>query len=143
MSLDFNVTKVADHEKVTTAYRWRDKDNAEHVTDELPDPSECDPEAVIRIWHPLTESLVWRTMLVHMGEITEENAAEFYARSKMASRITEQKPMYMDGKPYDFTLEDVKSHIGLTTNVMTLSRNEWIVKVIDYDMESIIRYAER
>ena len=43
--------------------------------------------------NPITEGLVFRTMTVSLGEITEKNANEFWERSFMASIALGQKPI--------------------------------------------------
>ena len=98
MALTWNVSKVENHEVVTT------------------DPN--DPNK----WHPLTEALIWATMFIGMYEITKKNHEEFYARVFVQERVggTYRMSLQKDGVrpvPLYTTLEEVKSHIGLYTNV--------------------------
>lgn len=71
---------------------------------------------------PLTEAIIFRTMFVDMGQITEKNYREFYLRCKVVSEVT-GKPLIQikRNKPVevDFTLDDIRAHIGLSTNVST------------------------
>lgn len=75
---------------------------------------------------PLTNRIIWETMLVDIGEITEENAFEFAVRSALlcdlyaTASIERQQPL---------SLAEVKMHIGLTTNVATISRSRWITRM--------------
>src|SRR5262245_8466836 len=61
MPLTWDVTDVKDHDEVTTLVVV--EDGVEK-----------------RLWHPVTETLVWMSMSTGIGRITEANAAEVYAR---------------------------------------------------------------
>jgi hypothetical protein len=56
-------------------------------------------------------------MVIDLGEITEKNCLEFYTRMMMYSMI--------NGCYDTITLDDVKDHIGLKTNVMDQSKAKW------------------
>jgi hypothetical protein len=70
----------------------------------------------------VTETLIFATMAVQMGSITEANADEFYARLKFIEAL-DGPFMYQskDGERSDryFTPEDIQAHIGLVCNVST------------------------
>lgn len=70
---------------------------------------------------PLTNSMIWATLYVNMREITEENAEEFFVRLQLCFRLTKSGNS-------DITLEDVKNHIGLKTNVPEKTWNEFVKK---------------
>jgi hypothetical protein len=83
-----------------------------------------------------TETLIWLTMAVDMGEITEENHEEFFTRVSIWETIhgpsmhkwnkeTEER------EPMPMTLEDVERRIGLNTNVITTDREEWGERLAD------------
>lgn len=77
----------------------------------------------------VTETLIFMTMAVHMGSITETNADEFYARLKLIEQL--DGPFMWkteDGKKVDvyFTPEDVQAHIGLACNVITESFSKFL-----------------
>ena len=78
---------------------------------------------------PITNALIWLTMGVDLGEITEKNIGEFYARIKLWEAI--QGCMIKDDKLDDVYLsfEDVRKRIGLTTNVSDVSRTKFINRV--------------
>lgn len=68
--------------------------------------------------HPVTDNLIWGTMAVELGGITEENAQEFYIR------LCE----YAAASGFDVppvSLEDVRRHIGLKTNVGSTKPGKW------------------
>ena len=59
----------------------------------------------------ITEALIFATMTIDLGEITQKNHIEFYTRMMMYKFINPN--IYKS-----ITLDDVIAHIGLTTNVM-------------------------
>ena len=56
-----------------------------------------------------SESIIFMCMAVGIPDITEKNYEEFYSRVTLSNLIYDI--------PTVFTIEDVVSHIGLTTNV--------------------------
>jgi hypothetical protein len=85
---------------------------------------------------PATESIIWATMLVDMGTITRKNVHEFWGR---------YVAMSMDSAPY-FSRADVYNHIGLTTNVHTVTRAAFLKKVsknMDYIGEGMEAVAQK
>jgi hypothetical protein len=73
---------------------------------------------------PTTNVMIWATMSVEMGRITEENVDEFAFRLDMWQAATSSLL-----HKRDLTREDVVNHIGLVTNVITLSRAQFEAKV--------------
>ena len=95
MSLDWGIDKIRDWEAITMG---------------------SDVEG------PITHSMVWMTMVLDMGIITEKNWKEFYARSKLYAQLAEEEPF--------FKLEDVHRRIGLRTNVITKgSTRDWVWRI--------------
>lgn len=79
--------------------------------------------------NPITNALIWGTLGIGMGRITEANYHEFWLRlliddSVNGFRITEVDD---DGtrKSRSLTLEEVRDHIGLRTNV-TKETKTWM-----------------
>lgn len=98
-----------------------------------------DAEGVLR---PETKSLIFATMVVGIGRITEGNAAEFYARLHAFERLsgtylTEQ------GKDVYLTPEDVQRHIGLSTNVANETRAKWLKRVLGGQVDDHVRRYNR
>ena len=84
--------------------------------------SKDDPTVLERM-SVTTHTLIFATMSVCMGSITEKNAEEFFRRlSEVESEGAFRKSV--DGD-VPFTLEEVQAHIGLSTNVSTLNKREW------------------
>lgn len=63
------------------------------------------------------DSLIWSTLAIGMGEITDENAQEFYTRLSLIEKVTGASRFDGESKPLYFTPDDVKRFVGLTTNV--------------------------
>ena len=98
MSLDWNLTKINNNIEVC----WEKNEDG---TDKL---------------NPVTESLIWLTMGIGMGSITEENQSDFYCRVAMYEKLFGTMLSYWkDSKKVSvpITPEDINNHIGLTTNV--------------------------
>jgi hypothetical protein len=70
----------------------------------------------------LIESLIWKSMVVGLNEITESNVKEWWYRSARCSIERGYEPTY--------TLEQIKLCIGLRTNasVYTASEFDRIIK---------------
>ena len=73
--------------------------------------------------NPLTEGLIWATIVVGLGKITEENAEEFYHRLQFVTKVEQDCA--------DITLTTIREHIGLKTNVTDMSWNQFIKMVAD------------
>lgn len=84
--------------------------------------SEDDPDGVHI--QPLTRSLIFLTLNVGIGEITERNADEFYARLHIIERI-QGASTRLGGEEVYTTPQEVRAHIGLRTNVPTETRARW------------------
>ena len=107
MSLTWNIANVKDYEN--TCY--------------IEDPSEG------RRVHPATESLVWYTVACCMTGITADNADELWARIYLYDRVC--GPIYTIKGEQAMTRDIVLAHVGLTTNVSTVERQEWLRNLWD------------
>ena len=125
MSLDFNLTKIKDYKTVCyqefkgtreemearmqaqtffSGWRWSD-----------------DGQSLIRL-HPTTEALIFSTMTIMIGEITEKNWKDVLLRLRMYESTFEALRLQGEERePVFFTAEEVKAHIGLKVNVKTES----------------------
>lgn len=68
-------------------------------------------------WTPKTEWIVFLTMFVGMGVITEKNYTEFYKRARIWSKVI--------GREDDLTLSDIEAHIGLWTNASSMTKTQF------------------
>lgn len=77
-----------------------------------------------------TQSLIFYTMSAGFCQITEGNAADFYARLCVLRKLF--GPMYRtpDG-PLEVTPQDVIAHIGLRTNASTQTDATWRKYIMD------------
>ena len=91
MSLDWNAEKVSDLER---------------KREENPRMLDC---------------LIWASLSIGMGEITEKNLNEWVYRLRRFA--FEGKPLLLnkDKTPYEITEETIRPWIGLRTNVRTIS----------------------
>jgi hypothetical protein len=89
MSLNYSLTDIKDHETLCWA--------------ELEDGR-------VRM-KPRTEEIIFSCMAVEIGKITEENYKEFYYRLKLWDTLS------MFENRNTIPLEDIKAHVGLSTNV--------------------------
>ena len=73
--------------------------------------------------HPITHALIFHTINVNMGEITEKNWKEFYSRVYAWEHTF--GPLLRNEKLEEvyITPDDVKDRIGLVTNVTTKTAN--------------------
>ena len=84
--------------------------------------------------YPDTQSIIFTTMAIGLGEITEKNWLEFYARMNILERL------------HGYTsipLERVKEHIGLSTNVNNETRSQWIKRYFTYELNDTIWKVRR
>ena len=86
-------------------------------------------------WHPVTHYLMFSTMTIGMGEITKQNAPEFFRRVAIIQKIygpalTYRDPLNKERVEAYVTLEDITNHIGLKTNVSTISKAEFNKKAL-------------
>lgn len=72
--------------------------------------------ALVRL-SPITHALIWHTMAIGMGSITERNWQEFYRRVHCRERVAGSLLLSSEGSPHHIKPQDVRRHIGLKTNV--------------------------
>lgn len=100
----------------------------------------------IRKMNPVTNGLIWATMGIGIGKITAENWQEFYARIRILDRLMlstslqERNEKTGEFEPRPFTAEEVKAHIGLTTNVFPKeSLAKWSSRIVKDRLREITR----
>jgi len=111
MSLDWNVEKVTDVQTLHEDY------------------NEC----------AITESIIWATITVDLGEITENNLDEWAYRLAMLQAVWGAS-MRHGGEPFYLTREHVERRIGLYVNVGNMTRAEWLKKLLkDDNVNNIVK----
>lgn len=136
MSLNWNLTKIVNKDELC----WIGEKGEETL-------------------NPVTEALIWLTMEIDIGRFTEKNIGEVIFRLRVFSRLfgkpltrsvvrclgcrgvisegttchacTEEFPKFGDFEYYDFSQEEVRAHIGLSTNVGDESRAAFFRNVRD------------
>lgn len=78
---------------------------------------------------PVTEALIWTTMAVGIGDLSEKNAGEFYARMKLLRALDGGIGVYDETGERAITADEVRAHIGLWTNATTEKRDAWVKHV--------------
>ena len=89
-------------------------------------------EAYLERMNPVTKCLIYVTMSVGMGSITDKNYKEFYHRVNLLERL---QGKYFDDIGY-IQLQDIEDHIRLYTNVSYESPTKWRNRVFKYVMEN-------
>lgn len=93
-------------------------------------------------WHPITDSLIWATMIVGIGQITEKTVDEF-ARRLAAYQAIDGGMILREGGRIHITREDVERHIGLRTNVTKESAATFNAKIARAAIEAGERAQRR
>lgn len=110
MSLNWNLTEIKDHERV--CFVIADSDDAAHGV-----------KAGDRLLSNVTHALIWRTMAVGIGSLTDKTAAEFATRNTIWCQL--------NGFANDLTIEQIHAHIGLRTNVSYETKAKWLKWTVD------------
>ena len=111
MSLTVNIARIANHD--TVCYEG---------------------EGEARQWKAITSFIAFTSIAVDLGEITDANADEFYCRAALIHAL------YGNARTAsDLTIDDIRTHIGMTTNVVSLSRAKWLSKVSKHVVPNRLR----
>ena len=86
----------------------------------------------------ITDGLIWMTMGVDMGRITEDNWLEFLTRVRLLEKL-QGAFMHKGDEPYYFTATDIRRRIGLSTNVATKTLAVWRNRVVKQWTEDKLR----
>lgn len=105
MSLDWNISKIENLDEVCF----------------IPAPEGEEGQRL----NPVTEALIWSTLAIDIGRLTEKNVDEFAYRLFFYERLMDPF-LFNQNTPRYITYEEVKNHVGLVTNVMDLSRAKWM-----------------
>ena len=83
----------------------------------------------------VTHALIFVTMSVYIGHITEKNYLEFYTRAKFVAALygstLYEADEHGEHRERDFTIEEVRAHIGLHTNVADKTRAYFVKRHVD------------
>ena len=100
MSLDFDLTAVP--KKV-----WQDDDGNQTV---------------------ITSCLIWSGLMTHLGAITEDNVNEWEFRLRLITDLN-RSILSREETKNKFLYEEIKAHVGLTTNCDNKTRKQWMTYI--------------
>ena len=78
--------------------------------------------------NPITEVLIFATTFVQMNNITKKTYKEFHTRLKEFEVATGMRGLVLNTKTKEYRmpiLEEIRYHIGLSTNATTSDRRKW------------------
>lgn len=114
---------------------WFDKiDNYKEVV-WIPTPTDENPDEVTM--NPVTNALIFGSISVGLGEITDKNIDEWVARFRIIEKLHGHMLVKGDGTPWFVTNEEFVAHIGLRTNVSNESRAQWMRRLFGKQPTSI------
>lgn len=90
---------------------------------------------------PITNALIHASMMTGMYEITEENAAGFWARLHLYEKASGPYLISSDPGPHYIQPQAVINHIGLRTNASSDANDaEWATRIIPQVLTDLRRY---
>jgi len=82
----------------------------------------------------MLDKLIWGTMVVDIGTITDANISEWLFRMTFGDRILSGRGYFVMRYQFDedipLTAAHLRKFVGLKTNVTTTTRAKWMKKVI-------------
>lgn len=86
----------------------------------------------------ITDTLIWMTMAVDMGRITEDNWRDFLTRIRLLEKL-QGAFMHKGGEPYYLKARDIRRRVGLSTNVGTKTMAVWRNRIVKQWTEDELR----
>jgi hypothetical protein len=144
MALNWNIGRIRDYTTVCFDRRVFDTpEEAEALArgaDWYTDPDDASGRTVKRM-SVTTDALIWASLLVGLPEITEKNAERWHRRVAAVEATNKAYRRGPDGEPVYFSLDEVKAHVGLTTNVSRETDVKFRSKVKRWEAEKAARAA--
>lgn len=95
-------------------------------------------------WHPVTNSLIWSSMTLSMGNISEDNVKEWAFRLRMLQLVGGDAPEFSDGDyKVWITEQDIRNHIGMHTNCTTKTREQWLKQQFGKGTEHMLKKLDQ
>jgi hypothetical protein len=89
----------------------------------------------------MLDKLIWGTMVVDMGEITDANIGEWLFRMRLGDRMMGGDGYftmkYERKKRFAITAAHLRKFVGLKTNVSTITRAQWLKKALAQASERV------
>lgn len=79
---------------------------------------------------PVTNALIWSTLVLQIGTITDKNIDEFCERMSICQKCFGALMVNPKGEDRWITRKDIEKRIGLRTNVTTESKSKFNNEVI-------------
>lgn len=95
-----------------------------------------------RRMNPVTHALIFNSIAIGIGRITKDNAAEVFARTSIIERINGTL-LQRDGKDVPIEFDDIRRHIGLSTNVSFENRKQWAMRWFVGHGDYLVKYGEK
>jgi len=93
--------------------------------------------------NPVTEVLIWTTMLVGINQITDKTYVDFYKRIKLLEETgshllsgTDEKGNLVESNP---SLQDIYFHRGLSTNATRWTEKQFCKRLGERLLENVTR----
>ena len=74
-------------------------------------------------------TIVLSTVIVALGDITNENYEKFYNRLNVMQKLTGPF-LHLENNPYHISKDDIIRMIGLNTNVSNETKAKWIKRIL-------------
>ena len=94
-------------------------------------------------WHPVTNHLIWQTMVVGLSSIDETNVDEWCFRLGLLRCINDRPDLSGGIGEFNLNRNDVVNHIGLKTNVTGEKRGAWVSRMLGRKDSLLARDAVR
>ncbi|MGI9438434.1 MAG: hypothetical protein ACR2OK_01905 [Parvibaculales bacterium] len=114
MSLDYSLENISNHETLCF-------------------DAEGDMTAVTRF-------IIFNTMVVGMGDITQDNFREFWLRCEVVDKMDGIYLNDSDTGRSVITLDVIEQHIGLWTNASRLKTGEWFENRVAFNLRNMGAY---
>ena len=86
-----------------------------------------------------TNTLIWASLLVGLPTITEKNVERYYKRLAAVEAHNGAYRRSSNGDDVCFTLDEVRAHVGLSTNVSTETDAAFRAKIKRWEREETAR----
>jgi hypothetical protein len=119
MSLNWDLKGIENYEELC----WVPLTAYDHTT------GEYDADAKKKL-NPVTNALIWATMSIGMGDITKKNWEKFADRIALLQGAKASGLLTFGLGEYYVSREEVKQHMGLSTNVFPETTDSAFMKVL-------------
>jgi hypothetical protein len=129
MALTWDLNAIENREQVCAITR-------KPFNDEKWDAEDLNEDGTVTVRNPVTTALIFATISVGIGNLTEENVGTFCARLNVVQRLHGDMLVGPKG-PVPITEEDVFAHVGLKTNAYFTDEThaKWLGRMVGQDVK--------